>query len=189
LEPGTHGLPDDFEAVAWQRGLHALQLTANASMLRLLDLPAVLTIRLPGARGSSNTGVGYVALTQMDDAHVTVSIDGVPVTLETALFEHVWTGQARILWKDVEGLGPVLHPGARGVAVARLQELLQRDGAYRGRISGTFGPDTAAAVLEFQRSHRLDADGLVGPLTSIVLHGTTRGQGWPTLATSTGASS
>ena len=41
-------LPDDLETVAWRRGLQALQLTANRSMLRLLDLPALLVVRLPG---------------------------------------------------------------------------------------------------------------------------------------------
>ena len=46
---GRRRLPDDLETVSWRRGLQALQLTANRSMLQLLDLPALLVVRLPGA--------------------------------------------------------------------------------------------------------------------------------------------
>jgi len=48
--------------------------------------------------------------------------------------------------------------------VAELQRLLGI------RDDGSFGPKTAAAVMNFQRSHGLDSDGVVGPLTWEKLH-------------------
>src|SRR5262249_24321474 len=64
-------LPDDLPSVAWRRGLQELMLTSNRSMLRLLDLPALLALRIPGAKG-----VRYGAVTGMDPGRVALSIDG-----------------------------------------------------------------------------------------------------------------
>jgi N-acetylmuramoyl-L-alanine amidase len=60
---------------------------------------------------------------------------------------------------------PVLRQGMVGPAVARVQENLQIRGFYDGAIDGIFGPDTEAAVMEFQASAQLAADGVVGPAT------------------------
>jgi putative chitinase len=53
-----------------------------------------------------------------------------------------------------------LRKGSQGPEVVRLQRLLHLKPA-----DGDFGPKTAAAVREFQKSHGLVADGVVGPAT------------------------
>ncbi len=175
------GLRNDIESVAWRRGLQHLRLTGNRSMLRLLDLPAVVALRIPGAKSPR-----YVALTGMDASRVVLSIDGVPRSLDAALLDHFWSGQAHVLWRDFDGLGPLLRRGARGVAVAHLQALLRRAGALSGEPTGEFDVATEIGVLGFQRAHRLEPDGLVGPLTRIVLYaaagGSAGGYARPTLA-------
>lgn len=60
---------------------------------------------------------------------------------------------------------PTLSMGSRGIAVEELQTLLIRYGFNPGSIDGIFGPQTQAAVLGFQRSQGLVADGIVGPKT------------------------
>jgi peptidoglycan hydrolase-like protein with peptidoglycan-binding domain len=57
---------------------------------------------------------------------------------------------------------PVLRTGARGPAVARLQERLNALGFYEGAIDGVFGAETQAAVQAAQRSFGLEPDGIVG---------------------------
>jgi len=165
LEEEEMRLPESLEAVAWRRGLQELQLTANLSMLRVLDLPALLVVRVPGA-----TEPAYVALTGLDGSRVVLSVNGVSVTLDADALQSIWTGQAHVPWRDFDGLGPTLQPGTRGVAVVQLQQLLRRLGAAGVKPTGTFDAGTSRAVVDFQRSHRLDADGLVGPLTRIVLY-------------------
>ncbi len=49
--------------------------------------------------------------------------------------------------------------------VRRLQRWLRRQGTRPGPIDGLFGPRTEAAVLRFQRGHRLRPDGIAGPIT------------------------
>lgn len=58
---------------------------------------------------------------------------------------------------------PVLKLGARGPDVMRLQGLLRMGDLGGG--AGVFGPRTQAAVIAFQRSKGLPADGVVGART------------------------
>ena len=64
------------------------------------------------------------------------------------------------------------HPPMTGPRVARVQRLLRQEG-FPIRIDGVYGLDTEAAVREFQRSHRLTADGSVGPTTEQFLRRST----------------
>jgi general secretion pathway protein A len=186
LDGAETRLPENLESVAWRRGLEELQLTANRSMLRLLDLPALLEVR----SGGSSAAPCWVAVTRMDAAQVVFSIDGTPVTANVDVLDSIWTGRASVLWRDFDGLGPTLRPGVRGAAVAHLQELLRRVGMAGVTPTGTFDAGTAKAVVDFQRAHQLDADGVVGPLTRIVLYaGAGSDRRRPALAIAGGAAS
>ena len=57
-----------------------------------------------------------------------------------------------------------------GSAVADLQKALKALGLFKGKIDGTFGKDTAAAVTAYQRSKGLKADGEVGPKTAALIN-------------------
>lgn len=60
---------------------------------------------------------------------------------------------------------PILREGATGQDVVALQDALAAHGFSPGASDGDFGPRTLAAVIAFQRSRGLVADGVVGPLT------------------------
>jgi putative chitinase len=62
-----------------------------------------------------------------------------------------------------------LRLGSRGLDVARLQQALRLHGFNPGASDGTFDDGTLAAVLAFQKSERLLADGVVGPRTAAAL--------------------
>ncbi|MCI0436293.1 MAG: peptidoglycan-binding protein [Gemmatimonadetes bacterium] len=59
----------------------------------------------------------------------------------------------------------LLWEGAAGEPVRVLQEKLIDRGLLSGEPDGVFGTETAAAVVEFQRSQHLTADGIAGPMT------------------------
>lgn len=59
----------------------------------------------------------------------------------------------------------LLRLGSREQAVTRLQTQLKQLGFYAGAIDGIYGPQTKAAVAQFQRSKGLGADGVVGANT------------------------
>jgi general secretion pathway protein A len=174
--PDERPVPEQFEHVATQRGLEDLRLTGNLSMLRLLDLPALLELRLPGASGPR-----WVALSRMTDEQVFLSVDGETVPVDAALLDRLWFGEAHVFWRDFETLGPTFGTEAKGPQVARLQELLGRAGLYAGPANGVFDAATEEAVVGFQRSRLLVPDCRVGRLTRIVLYATVAGYKRPML--------
>lgn len=60
---------------------------------------------------------------------------------------------------------PILQLGSTGSAVADVQQFLAQAGFYDGAIDGKFGPESKAAVEQFQRQNSLIADGVVGHQT------------------------
>jgi general secretion pathway protein A len=176
LDPDESAFPGDLARVASRRGLEELGLAGNLSMLRLLDLPAVLEL---------DTGDGtlrWAALVGLDDRRATLVVGGDTVAIDPTVLGRHWTGQANVVWRDFEGLGPTLSLGARGTEVARLQTLLERAGVTDAGRSGEFDAATASAVQSFQRTRLLDADGRVGRLTRIVLYAAAGGYARPTLS-------
>ncbi|NES97864.1 MAG: hypothetical protein F6K32_22165 [Desertifilum sp. SIO1I2] len=59
----------------------------------------------------------------------------------------------------------LLGLGSQGSEVEQLQGFLQQQGYYQDEIDGIFGPNTQAAVTEFQSENNLAVDGLVGSET------------------------
>lgn len=62
-----------------------------------------------------------------------------------------------------------LREDSQGQAVVRLQKQLKKFGFNPGNIDGDFGPATKAAVIAFQKSRGLLADGIAGPRTLTAL--------------------
>ncbi len=65
---------------------------------------------------------------------------------------------------------PILRFGHAGISVRVLQRLLLSNG-YNIEIDGVFGPLTEIAVKAFQNQKRLNADGIVGQRTWLILTG------------------
>ena len=185
LAPDEAAVPGDLPRIARQRGLEYLPVMGNASMLRVLDLPAVLELHVSGADEPR-----YAALTALGTGRPVLVVAGAPTEVDAAFLDRHWFGQAHVFWRDFEALGPQsLRPSARGAAVARLQALLRRAGANDVVENGAFDAATTAAVLDFQRARLLFADGRVGRLTRIVLYGAAGGYPRPTLVTGGGGTS
>ncbi len=64
-----------------------------------------------------------------------------------------------------------IHPGMRGQAVSTLQVALRKKGFFHVAANGVYGKATRAAVKKFQESVYLDADGIAGVQTLVLLFG------------------
>lgn len=64
-----------------------------------------------------------------------------------------------------------LKEGSSGPEVTKLQQRLKDKGFDPGVVDGKFGPGTEAAVIAFQKSEGLVADGIAGPRTLAELAG------------------
>jgi len=68
------------------------------------------------------------------------------------------------------------RPMLRGEDVAELQSRLNSLGFDAGKVDGIFGPDTEAAVIDFQRNRHLAEDGKAGPTVLTEIRLVTRGE-------------
>ena len=60
--------------------------------------------------------------------------------------------------------------GSQGDDVRKMQTLLRQKGFYKGRVDGKFGPATKKAVIAFQKSISITADGKPGNKTLTALY-------------------
>jgi general secretion pathway protein A len=178
LRPDEQARPTiDLAAIAARRNLRYLPTSGSLARLQLLDLPAILELTVPTS-GQRRSAV----LASLSDQGAYVRFADTKATLSLAQIADTWLGDAHLLWRDFEGLSPYLAPGSMGPEVERLHRLLTRAGAYDGNPSAVYDQATAEAIARFQRSHRLIPDGIVGPLTKIVLYDAAAGYSHPTLS-------
>ncbi len=65
----------------------------------------------------------------------------------------------------MNAISTVLKEGSVGTEVIKLQEGLKKLNFYSGTVDGAFGAKTKEAVIKFQKSQQLVADGVVGEKT------------------------
>lgn len=87
--------------------------------------------------------------------------DAMHFEVSDQLIRH-WHSEGKLTSRDLPE--PVLSLGDRGLEVMKLQEKLNEHGADL-LVDGIFGPNTHAAVMDFQAANRLTVDGIVGPQT------------------------
>ncbi len=168
-DPATSGLPGGLYETATQYGLHCYDMRANMSKLRVLNLPCVLQVFLPG----DDRRPFYLALMRLDDdtASIAVNYEGDTQQFDIAVLERYWYGRAFVFWDDFEPLEPLMMLGSTGPSVAWLQNELARLGYYSGAVTAVYDESTARSVALFQRRYRLLADAKFGPETRMALYG------------------
>jgi len=153
---------------------------ATLNLLRALDYPTLLRFPSPDGRGP-------VALLVAADDHLATLegvVPGTTLVVPREELEARWGGEAFVVWRDFEPLPETLNPGDRGPAVEWLQRALAELGFLSRAESGHYDLSTTAAVMAFQQSRALSADGSVGPRTKMALYAALRRYVVPRLAAS-----
>jgi murein L,D-transpeptidase YcbB/YkuD len=70
---------------------------------------------------------------------------------------------------NVAQSGSIVKVGSRGEEVKTAQNLLKQKGFYTASVNGVFDNKTRAAVIKFQKSKGLRADGVIGNRTLAAL--------------------
>jgi general secretion pathway protein A len=160
-------------------GLSCLFQRGSWNLLRQLNHPAMLT--LTDSAGSRHHPVltalsGDTAELAFGDSRLRV-----PVTEVTDL----WFGQYTLIWRPPNGNATALRSGSRGENVRWLRQSLARiDGEGSGGDSSDyFDAALEERVMDFQRRHRLQVDGLAGQQTQILINSLLADDGTPRLAT------
>ena len=158
-------------------GLRCLSRTGTWTVLRRLNLPAILELATPDGRKH------HVVLTGIDGERATLQIGPRQVTLPRAEIERFWDGPFVMVWKSPVA-GPLpLQPGMRGRDVAWLR---QRLGALDGQpapanAGQVYDDELKRRVAAFQRVESLAPDGIAGEETLVRLAAATSGGNGPSL--------
>jgi general secretion pathway protein A len=158
-------------------GLRCLARTGTWTVLRRLNLPAILELATPDGRKH------HVVLASLDGDRATVEIGPRRVTLPAGEVERFWDGPFVMIWKSPV-TGPVpLQPGMGGRDVAWLR---QRLGALDGqpitaKANQTYDDELKRRVAVFQQGEALVPDGIAGEETLVRLVATAPGANGPAL--------
>lgn len=149
------------------RRLQCLSGVADWTDLRAFNRPVILT--LTGEDGSTRA-VLLQAL--VADRAVLQFAENLPVTVSLNQLKTVWTGEFWLLWRPPVS-ARLIGPGTRGESVIWLRrQLALIDGQLPSADQKVdeFDAQLQARVRLFQRSRRLDVDGLVGARTMLLLN-------------------
>ena len=158
-------------------GLRCLTRVGTWTVLRRLDLPAILELMTPDGRKHS------VVLASLDGDRAALQIGERRVTLAASEVERFWDGPFVVIWKSPV-TGPVpLQPGMLGRDVVWLR---QRLGALdsqpiTAKANQTYDEDLKRKVAVFQQGEALIPDGIAGEETLVRLAATAPGASGPTL--------
>jgi general secretion pathway protein A len=158
-------------------GLRCLSRAGTWTVLRRLNLPAILELTTPEGRKY------HVVLAGLDGDRATLEIGARQVTLPSSEVERFWDGPFTMLWRSPL-TGPVpLQPGMLSRDVAWLR---QRLGALDGqpataRANQIYDDELKRRVAVFQQGEALVPDGIAGEETLVRLVATASGANGPTL--------
>lgn len=154
-------------------GLRCLAKTGSWTVLRRLDLPAMLTLTTP--TGDRH----YATMTAMHDDSATVDIAGERQTFPLREIEPFWDGAFVALWRTPNLASADLRPGMSSRDVAWLRQQLASGGTVERTT--VYDDELKRRVVAFQRANGLTPDGIVGDETLVRLAATATNARMPSL--------
>ncbi len=169
---------DRLERAALGRKLLPYRFSGNLGTLLRLGHPAALELTLPDAGGKR-----FIVVTGMDHEHLLIDP---PIAGKNSFsfseMERHWAGEGFLFWRDPLNLLSAGPSESRTEPVKRLQELLKETGSYTGPLTGIYDGDTRSAIKAFQASRGIEADGIAGAQTLMLLYGSINRFDVPTLS-------
>jgi general secretion pathway protein A len=169
INPYLEGLQDDqtyFRLVAKQNGLMIHRLEGGWRVLEKLNIPAILELQMGDGEPR------YLSLSHVEDGEISLGglRHGNGVRILAADLWNYWSRVSYIFWKDFLNYPESIPIGASAESIIALKLLLQELGFKELEISPSYDEKSRSAVMALQEEHGIRADGIVGPLTKIVLY-------------------
>ena len=165
---GAHylaGTADPCTQAAAQ-GLECYVQKGSIAQLRLYNRPAILMLT------DEADAAHQVVLTGLDEDHAHVDIGADRQQVSIGDLSRYWFGDFILLWRPGTHDPRALSPGMHGAEIRQLrQELTRLTGkSAPANASDVYDGELSQLVRDFQRAHRLTADGVAGMQTLVVLN-------------------
>jgi general secretion pathway protein A len=165
---GAHylaGTADPCTQAAAQ-GLECYVQKGSIAQLRLYNRPAILMLT------DEADAAHQVVLTGLDEDHAHVDIGNDRRQVSIGDLSRYWFGDFILLWRPGTHDPRALSPGMHGAEIRELrQELARLTGkSAPANASDVYDGELSQLVRDFQRAHRLTADGVAGMQTLVVLN-------------------
>jgi general secretion pathway protein A len=150
---------------ATKSGLACFEQRGSWAQVRMLNRPAILTL-------IDDQGLRHrVLLTALDEKAATLSFGDHSERVPLDELAKVWYGEFTVVWKPKTRRTRELSVGMSGEEVRWLRRSLNtlHPSAAPPASSDLYDAGLAAAVENFQREHRLNANGIAGIQTQVVL--------------------
>ena len=168
IKPQIDSVKDDlafFKLAAKEKSLLIHRIKGNLAGVKKLNLPAILELSLPGVSSPK-----YLTIEKMNERQIKLKVKNGLIVVKPDEIKKYWLGRAYILWENIfsyKGTIPLTSPQESIIA---LKMHLLDMGYDKIKINPIYDDQTRAAVRKIQKKYGLKADGLVGPLTKIVLY-------------------
>ncbi|UCH23679.1 MAG: AAA family ATPase [Deltaproteobacteria bacterium] len=168
-----------FRLASEQNGLVVKRLGCNLDLIKSLNLPAVLAVSLP-EWGSP----GYLSIHKIDSQKITLqkAPNNEFIEIPPDLLKTYCSGAVYIPWKNFFAYKGTIPLTAPGESVIMLKMHLQDIGFNDIEINPIYDDLTKDAVKQIQKKNGIRPDGIVGPLTKIVLYNEKKSLNIPHLA-------
>jgi peptidoglycan hydrolase-like protein with peptidoglycan-binding domain len=155
-----------FMRAARKIGLRTYAVEDDWTLIQLVNLPAIIGFKQP------ETGEKiFLVLIGWSGRQIRMSGDTPDKMIEIDIdqLQEYHHGPAYVLWKNILGYDFIIGQGADPNALLRVKKLLLRIGYDEITPTPVYDSSLRRSIKDFQSRHRLKADGLVGPLTKILL--------------------
>ncbi len=169
IPPQLDAMTNDFaffRRAARRNGLSVVRVGCDFDLIRRLNLPAILEIRLP-----EYAGPGFLVIRGINTADVSLSRARANQLIEAAIdaVQPYCTGNVYIPWKNFLPFNGVIPRKVPHESIIMLKMYLKEIGYDQIIISPHYDWETEQAIKQIQEKYGLKTDGVVGPLTKIAL--------------------
>jgi general secretion pathway protein A len=165
---GAHylaGTADPCTQAAAQ-GLECYVQKGSIAQLRLYNRPAILMLT------DEADAAHQIVLSGLDEEHAHVDIGSDRQQVSIGDLSRYWFGDFILLWRPGTHDPRSLSPGMHGAEIRELRQELTRlmGKSAPANASDVYDGELSQLVRDFQRAHRLTADGVAGMQTLVVLN-------------------
>ena len=164
----TQGLSCSYQRGTW-------------TTLRQLDRPVMMTLTRKDGETRLATLIG------LNNEAAELSINDAPVSVPINALSDYWFGQFTLIWRPANGSDQAIGPWMQNERVRWLrQSLVALNDDYRPveMDSVVFDEELKNQLIAFQRKHRLQADGVAGQQTQVIINTLLKLDGTPRLSVS-----